>query len=141
MKVNNLIPEEVSLYEKIVSDSCTFSPEGRCLLRSALISASYQAASVFLYTCEPYVFLVGFINGSYFALDTHPIGERLGGDGNGLLTVFAGTDSKSCDSLCHWIWTRLAEGAVKGDGGQSLSEVIRTSPVRVSIKLCSIEVN
>ena len=140
MKADNLIPEEVALYENIVSDSYTFSPDGRSLLCSALKSASHQAASVYLYTCEPYVFLVGVLNGSYFALDTHPIGEKLGGDGNGMLTIFPGTDSTSCDSLCHWIWTRLADGAVKDDGGQSLSE-IRTSPtiepVQVGIQYVS----
>lgn len=111
MKTHKLIPQEVELYENIVSDSCIFSPEGRHLLRNALASAPNQTTSVYLYTCVPYVFLVGVLNGCYFALDTHPIGETLGGD-----------------SLCHWIWTRLADGAVQDDGGQSLSAVIRTSP-------------
>ena len=135
MKTHKLIPQEVALYEKIVSDSCIFSPEGRHLLRSALASAPNQATSVYLYTCVPYIFLVGVLNGCYFALDTHPIGEKLGGDGNGMLTIFSSTDSASCDSLCHWIWTRLADGAVHDDGGQSLSAVIRTSPANEPVQV------
>jgi len=73
MKTHKLIPQEVALYENIVSDSCIFSPEGRHLLRSALASAPNQATSVYLYTCVPYIFLVGVLDGCYFALDAHPI--------------------------------------------------------------------
>ena len=69
MKTHKLIPQEVVLYENIVSDSCIFSPEGRQLLRSAFASASNQATSVYLYTCVPYVFLVVVLNCCYFALE------------------------------------------------------------------------
>jgi len=134
MRTHKLIPQEVALSENIVSDSCIFSPQGRHLLRSALPSAPNQATSVYPYTCVPYVFLVGVLNGCYFALDAHPIGEKLGGDGNGMLTIFSSTDSASCDSLCHWIWTRLADGAVQDDGGQSLSAVIQTSPANEPVQ-------
>ena len=96
MKTHKLIPKEVALYENIASDSCIFSPEGRHLLSSAPASAPNQATSLYLYTCVPYVFLVGVLNGCYFALNTHPIGEKLGGDGNGVLTSFSSTDSASC---------------------------------------------
>ena len=135
LRTHMLIPQEVVLYENIVSDSCIFSPEGRHLLRSALASAPSQATSVYLYTCVPYVFLVGVLNGCYSALDTHLIGEKLGGDGNGMLTIFSSTDSASCDSLCHWIWTRLADGVVQDDDGQSLSAIIRTSPASEPVQV------
>ena len=123
LKTHILIPQEVVLYENIVSDSCVFSPEGRHLPRSALASAPNQATSVYLYTCVPYVFLVGVLNGCYFALDT------------GMLTIFSSTDSASCDCLCHWIWTRLADGAVQDDDGQSLSAIIRTSPASEPVQV------
>jgi len=52
-----------------------------------------------------------------------------------MLTIFSSTDSASCDSLCHLIWTRLADGAVHDDGGQSSCAVIRTSPANELVQV------
>lgn len=53
MKTHKLIPQEVLLYENIVSNRCIFSPEGRYFLRSAMASAPKKATSVYPYTCVP----------------------------------------------------------------------------------------
>ncbi|KAK3728841.1 hypothetical protein QZH41_007645 [Actinostola sp. cb2023] len=58
-------------------------------------------------------------DGHYIIMDTHKMGEELGGHGNGLLKVFPfGDDPRD---VCEWIWKRLKLIGVKADTLFSLS--------------------
>ena len=96
----------MELYEEIILGDSVFSPAGRRCIHSALSTVNIDR--VYLYTCEPYVFLVGARDGDYFILDTHPIGTNLGGSGDGPLIVFSGLNEPSLDFLCQWLRNRLA---------------------------------
>ena len=104
--------------------------------RHALLQATTKlCASDFLslYTCSPYIFIIGCLGGHPFLLDTHPISEDLGGNGNGLLKVYENSSEATCESLCHWVLGRLV-GKVDHKEMQSLA-VLR--PV-VTTRLVSI---
>ena len=87
-----------------------------------------------LFCCEPYVFLVGVIGGKLFLIDTHPVNQDLGGNGQGgLVKVYHDCSPKACEALCGWIWKRLRTGGGFSDeeGGALLS--INVSRNKVSI--------
>lgn len=48
----------------------------------------------------------------------------MGGDGNGLLTVFSGSGHERKQELCSWLWKRLARAQVGDEEAQSLSHVL-----------------
>ena len=96
-----------------------FSTTGRHALLQAITKL---CASDFLslYTCSPYIFIIGHLGGHPFLLDTHPISGDLGGNGNGLLKVYGDSSEATCKSLCQWILNRLV-GTVACVEKQSLA--------------------
>jgi len=74
-----------------------------------------------IYTCQPYIFLIGCLDGKPYVLETHPFSLDLGGNGGGVLRIYKDTSDNSRTSLCDWVWNRLASGGVKPTEGQSLS--------------------
>lgn len=64
--------------------------------------------------------MLGRLRDDYFILDTHPIPDYMGGDGNGLLTVFSESGCESKQDLCSW----LALAQVGEEEAQSLSHVL-----------------
>eukprot|EP00795_Rhopilema_esculentum_P015816 gene15815-7125_t len=81
-----------------------FSAAGKKQLEKVLC----QKKGVFIVTFPPYSFVLCKHIENWIAIDTHVIGESLGGNGNGILMVF-----KNEESTAHWIWRRLAENMVK----------------------------
>ena len=77
-----------------------------------------------LYTCFPYTFLVGIHDNSYFLIDTHPVTEELGGDGNGILAATNDLSLHSCRLFVNWILKRLKAGGLDGREMQSLAWLI-----------------
>ena len=74
-----------------------------------------------VYTCGKYTFLVGINGDSFFLVDTHPIGEELGGNGNGILVAAHDTGNRSCKLLVQWIMKRLLCSGVVPRDAQSFA--------------------
>lgn len=80
-----------------------------------------------IYTCQPYIFLIGCLDGKPYMLETHPISSDLGGNGGGVVRIYTDTSVNSWTSLCGWVWKQLASGGVKPTEGQSLSAMTPVS--------------
>ena len=119
-----MLPDFIELVEKIVAKDTVFSPQGRANLLEGLDAADCSECDFWIFTCQPYTILLGRLRDDYFILDTHPVPAYMGGDGNGLLTVFPGSGFGSKRELCCWLWKRLALAKVGDDEAQSLSHVL-----------------
>ncbi|CAB4001974.1 Hypothetical predicted protein [Paramuricea clavata] len=73
-----------------------------------------------IYTCSPYIVTIGIVNNALFFIDTHPVTEELGSDGNGVLLVTPDLSYRSCQLLVQWLLLRLAKAGVETDSRQSL---------------------
>ena len=122
LKRKGLLPDSVELAEKIIAKDAVFSPQGRLNLLQGLNTTDCSEHDFWIYTCQPYTLLLGRLRDDYFLLDTHPVPDFMGGDGNGLLIVFSGSERKQ--ELCTWLWKRLALAQVGDEEAQSLSQVI-----------------
>ena len=111
---NNLLEGNYELSEECVSNYGVFTELGRKELINALTNEKLTRTKkcVGLYTCTPYTFLVGIHNGSFFIVDTHPIGEELGGNGNAILVRARDKDLRSCKLIIQWIIKRLKNSGV-----------------------------
>ena len=76
-----------------------------------------------IYTCEPLSLLVGYIDKRLFILDTHPVPEVFGRNGNGQFKLYKSASPACCRSLCQWLWNRLAKNGACSSGSQSLAVV------------------
>ena len=126
---NSLLNVDYELSEECISGDGVFTELGRKELFNALLSkknSAEQANRVGLYTCSPYTFLVGTNSSSYFLIDTHPISEDLGGNGNGILVATSDTSERSCKLFIQWILKRLRSSGVNGSNAQSFAWLIET---------------
>ena len=73
-----------------------------------------------IYTCSPYIFTIGIGNNALFFIDTYPVTEELGGDGNGVLLMTPDISYRSFQLLVQWLLLRLAKAGVETDSRQSL---------------------
>ena len=121
-----LLQSEYDLSEEL-SSVPAFSTAGRQELARATTKLCASGDFLSLYTCSPYIFIVGSLGGYPFLLDTHPISESLGGKGSGLLKVYA---DSTCEALSHWIFGRLL-GKVAVDEKQSLAILYPRVPPRL----------
>lgn len=120
---NNLLEGNYELSEECVSNYGVFTELGRKELINALTNEKLTRTKkcVGLYTCTPYTFLVGIHNGSFFIVDTHPIGEELGGNGNAILVRTRDKDLRSCKLIIQWIIKRLKNSGVSEEAAQSFA--------------------
>ncbi len=120
---NNLLNANYELSEECISSNGVFTELGRRELYDALNKqdSAEQVNQVGLYICSPYTFLVGTNSGSFFLIDTHPIREDLGGNGNGILVATSDTSEMSCKLLIQWILKRLKSSGVIASNAQSLA--------------------
>ena len=123
LTANNLLTTNYELSEEFISNDGVFTKSGRMELINALSKheSAESTTRVGLYTCSMYTFLVGTNNGSYFLIDTHPIGEQLGGNSNGILVATRDTSSQSCKRLVQWILKRLRDSGVGQNDTQSFA--------------------
>jgi serine/threonine protein kinase len=126
---NNLLVGRYELSEECVSNNGVFTELGWQELFNALTNPKLveQKFCVGLYTCSPYCFLVGVCRGSFFVIDTHPVSEALGGNGNAVLVYTRDRGVRSCKMLVHWIIKRLAASGVRKESLQSLSWLTQIS--------------
>ena len=86
--------------EKILHGHHVFSQEARECSRKAISEMSSKAqfcTAMFCY--EPYIFLIGVMEGKLFLVDTHPVNRDHEGNGNGLLKVFQNDSPKAYAAL------------------------------------------
>ena len=67
-----------------------------------------ESDAIYIMTIQPYSFVVGRSGHSFFVVDTHVIGDSLGGNGNGVIVVFS-----SCADAAKWVWQRLFDSKVR----------------------------
>ena len=122
---NENLVAELDLSKEFVEDKRIFSLAGREELINLLVKKIKEGSkAIGLYTCAPYTIVIGIHREALFLLDTHPISEALGGNGNGLLLVTEDTSTKSCKKLTQWILKRMQYyGTLNGQ--QSLAWVTR----------------
>lgn len=113
---NRMLSKEYELSEECISGSGVFSESGRSELLEALISIpSNTTFQVGVHTCSPYAFMIGLHNDSFFLIDTHSIGEEVGGNGNGILVATSDRSPDSGRLLTQWILKRLWISGVNKD--------------------------
>lgn len=121
MSSKNMLHQQYEFSEECVSGNKVFSCSGRYELVKSLESKASQGKMCFgIYTCSPYIFTVGIDNNALFLIDTHPVNDELGGDGNGVILVTPDLSYRSCQLLIQWLLLRLTKAGVKGDSRQSL---------------------
>ena len=114
------------LSEEFLEGNAALSESGREELINAILSKSKSSTSSHrVYTCTPVTFLIACYDGRVFLLDTHPIGQELGGDGNGILIQTKDLTNDSCVSLVEWIIKRLVLSGVSTSNQHSLAWVTR----------------
>jgi serine/threonine protein kinase len=122
LEANALLVANYDLTEECVSANGVFSEAGRKELIAALTKLQPEAKNrVGLYTCSPYTFLAGVHNNSYFVIDTHPIGDELGGDGNGIVITTKDLTQRSGMLLVQWILKRLRTSGLNREELQSFA--------------------
>ena len=117
----DIVPTEYELREEIVTPHSVFSKTGREALLKAVhaISTDQGGTKIAIYSCGIYIFVVGCQSKQLFIVDTHPISEQLGGDGNGIVKVYTPQNADSPNQLCAWIWKRLEHSGVPDSSLQS----------------------
>ena len=102
LKENSLI--STPTLKELTEVTQIFTTEGRIDLLNAL----RKLEDIGIVLCPPYIFAVGRLVGEYFAIDTHAIDNRIGGNGNGIVIQFPNVLSCSC-----WIIKRFHASGVK----------------------------
>lgn len=121
---NNQLRNNFEFTEELPYGEGVFAQISRDRLQQKINDLSYTEENFLsIYTCEPFSLLVGCIDRRLFILDTHPVPEVCGGDGNGLFKLYESASPVCCRSLCQWLWKRLANGGVRSSGSQSLAVV------------------
>ena len=117
--------KETTSYQRNVSLTAAFlrTREDRKLLNALTNEKlTHVMRLVGLYTCWPYTFLVGVHNGSFFLIDSHPLGEALGGNGNAILVHIKDRSLQSCKMFVQWILKDLKRSGVNQEAAQSDSK-------------------
>lgn len=100
LKKEGVLPDSTELVEKIVAKDAVFSPQGCANLLQGLDATDSSLCDFWMYMCQPYTILLGRLRDDNFIVDTHAVPNVMGGDGNGLLTVFSGRSHERKQELC-----------------------------------------
>ena len=119
---NGMLSEKYEIFESCVSANTVFSSGGREELVTTLTSKiAPEKLSVGIYTCSPYIFTIGVCNDFLFVVDTHPVNEELGGNGNGLLLMTPDSSLRSCKMVVQWVLKRLKMAGIEENMRQSMA--------------------
>ena len=125
-----IVTRKFELREELLTPHEVFTKKGRDALMQG-VQALYTGDNetrIGIYTCGGYIFVIGCQSNQMFLVDTHPISEQLGGDGNGLLKVHLANDPTMPVQLCAWIWKRLHHSGISDKALQLL--IIFKEPLR-----------
>ena len=121
LSTNSLLYTDYDLSEGCVSMNKIFSSAGREKIMEMLMSKTLQGhLHMGIYTCSPYIISIGVCEDAFFLVGTHPVGDELGGNGNGILLVTPDVSYRSCKSLVQWLLQRLKMAGVKEKQSQSV---------------------
>ena len=109
-----LLKSEYDLYEELPFNDCVYSFDGRRKLHEKLCLLG-QSDFPAVFSCVPYVVVIGCAGRRAFLVDTH-IGSLIVGRNNG---------GETWRSLCVWLCERLVKAGVKEGSGQSLTPRMR----------------
>ena len=120
-----VVDEEYEFSEEIISSHGAYSAWAREELIAAVCQLTTEREMrVAFYSCGGYIFTIGWAFQHLFIMDTHSINQELGGNGKGLVKVFAHENKQlAAESLCAWVWKRLSKSGVKSCAQQSLAEM------------------
>lgn len=122
VKAKHHLPNIDGLSEELPYNEGVFDKVSRDRLLCKLLELCTKPDDFFsIFTCEPYSLIIGSLSRRMLILDTHPITEELGGNGNAQLRFYETVSKESCKAVCHWLWQRLAKSSVKNVTGQSLA--------------------
>ena len=118
----------LELSEEFLNENGALSESGREELINAILSRSKSFTSSYgVYTCTLVTFVIACHDNRLFLLDTHAIGQELGGDGSGILIQTSDLANNSCVSLVQWIIERLVLSRVSKSNQHSLAWITRAS--------------
>ena len=124
MKDNSHLRNKFKFTEELPFAEGVFAEMSRDRLQQKIRNlANKEEQFLSIYTCEPFSFLIGCFGKKLFVLDTHPVPESCGGNGNGQLKVYQSASTECCRELCKWLWQRLANSGVRASEGQSLAVI------------------
>ena len=124
MRDNKHLRNNLSFTEELPYGEGVFSQISRDRLQQKINELTHTHENLLsIYTCEPLSLLVGCIDKRLFILDTHPVPEVFGGNGNGQFKLYESATPACCRSLCQWLWNRLAKNGACSCGSQSLAVV------------------
>ena len=113
-----------------------FSDHGRTELINAstqkLDQVDQNETAVAIYKCRPYIFPVGKHKDALFLIDTHPVSEEVGGNGNGLLVVTPDCSPRSRKLLVQWILKRLLNSGASEKELQSMAWLTPVTGVKIA---------
>ena len=113
-KENNITTHEYALEERLLGRTSSNNYlESVATLETALHQLSVGAPSFTIYTQTPVSFGVLAFDHQIVVIDTHRIGESLGGNGNGAVMVFRRNNQLEKHSFCkrasNWILKRMCK--------------------------------
>lgn len=105
------ISRDFEFVEKVLHAKHVFPQESReCLRETIGEMATKEKFCTALFYSEPHVFLTDIMERKLFLVDTHPVNQDLGGNGNGLVKLYHNCLTKACEALCRRLWKRLRTG-------------------------------
>ena len=110
MRDNKHLRNNLSFTEELPYGEGVFSQISRDRLQQKINELTHTHENLLsIYTREPLSLLVGCIDKRLFILDTHPVPEVFGGNGNWQFKLYESGSPACCRSLCQRLWNRLAK--------------------------------
>ena len=109
LNLHNLLKRSYEFIDKSTNNYTIYSHEFQLKSRKVLEETRGRAVALkqsrsLIFHVGIYIFAMCFVpNGEIIILETHPVGEELHGNGNGLLVM-----SKSVDEIFIWIFERVS---------------------------------
>ena len=123
-----------SLNEVLSCSNLVFSRKGMSDLLFAINKQSRKKDWAAVFTCSPYTFVIASFKDQFILIDTHPVPESCGGDGNGVVFF----SEKNCQfkyaDICMWLWKRLWRSGIRNDRHQSFSVLWYVKPFLVTVR-------
>lgn len=125
LKSKKILHNNFELVELLKIQSCDNPIEKDNILKEAIIDLSNYEQAIAVYMCSPICLVIGFMNGKFFAIDSHCIHKDLGGNGNGFIKLLHCQDAKDegGNVIFNWLKLRMTT-AVNRVGPESLLHLV-----------------
>ena len=125
LNAKSLLEHKYDLHELIKDQLCINVAEKQKYLQDAIMEMTESDPSLAIYTCSPICMVIGFVKETFILIDTHCIGEELGGNGNGFIK-FVCCEASSEARLAgvkvvfNWLEHRMRVAVGNNKGPESL---------------------